>query len=90
MPSYDCGSSPIHALPPSTASKHDRRHTGTLRKRVNLSEEGGGRGAKSHNGDKAWFSISQSILSDTPRLRGQKNIYLSQSPHFDSPFFPLA
>jgi hypothetical protein len=52
--SYDLAPPPPPHPPPSPSSKLDRRHAGRLRKRDNLlTGEGGGRGAKSYEGQKA-------------------------------------
>ncbi len=51
-----------HRQPPSLVIKLDRRHTGRLRKRVNLLTGEGG-GAKSCDAKKAWSSINHSIVS---------------------------
>jgi hypothetical protein len=59
-PSYDSRFFPLPLHPsPVTVSKLDRRHTGRLRKRDNLTGEGGGEGdgAKLYDGEKALSSI---------------------------------
>jgi hypothetical protein len=59
----------LHLLPtPLPVCKFDRRHTERLSKRYNslTGAWGGGgneRGAKSYDGEKAWFSINHSIRS---------------------------
>jgi hypothetical protein len=63
--------------PPSTDSKVDWRYTGRLKKRNNLLAEkgvGGGGGAKSFDGEKAWFSkIIQYSLALNNNLKVHKN-----------------
>jgi hypothetical protein len=61
------------AHPPPPVKKLDMRHTGRLRKKVNLmTGDGGGgeRGAKSYDGEKAWSSINHSIFSACKPLEG--------------------
>jgi hypothetical protein len=63
--SYD--SAPRPPQTPSPDSELDRQHTGRLRKRGSLltgeEEAGGGCGAESYDGKKAWPSINYSIVS---------------------------
>jgi hypothetical protein len=60
-------SPPPSSPPPSPVSKLGRRHRGRLRKRDKLltgEVVGSGVGAKSYDGEKAWFSLSHSVHSD--------------------------
>jgi hypothetical protein len=50
--------------PPIPVNKVDWRHTVRSRKKDNLLTGEGRRGAKLYNGEIAWFTINNSILSD--------------------------
>ncbi len=54
--------------PLSPVSKLDRHNTGRLSEGDLLTGEGGGGGAKSFHGEKAWSSINNSILSGIQQL----------------------